>query len=33
VLKRLDEEEAWPKGLMICEKTLYNWIEAGDIMN
>ena len=31
VLKRLDEEEAWPKGLMICEKTLYNWIEAGDI--
>ena len=31
VLKRLDEEKAWPKGLMICEKTLYNWIEARDI--
>ena len=31
VLKRLDEEEAWPNGLRICEKTLYNWIEAGDI--
>lgn len=33
VLKTLDVEEAWPQGLSICEKTLYNWIEAGDIPN
>jgi len=31
VLRKLDEQEAWPEGLKICEKTLYNWIEAGDI--
>jgi IS30 family transposase len=31
VLKTLDKDEAWPQGLRICEKTLYNWIEAGDI--
>lgn len=31
VLKRLDEEGSWPSGLRICEKTLYNWIEQGDI--
>lgn len=31
VLARLDKEHAWPPGLRICEKTLYNWIEAGDI--
>ncbi|AEV30970.1 transposase, IS30 family [Sphaerochaeta pleomorpha str. Grapes] len=31
VLKTLDKDEEWPEGLRICEKTLYNWIEAGDI--
>jgi IS30 family transposase len=31
VLKTLDKDETWPQGLSICEKTLYNWIEAGDI--
>ena len=31
VLKKLDEEGSWPSGLRICEKTLYNWIEQGDI--
>lgn len=31
VLVQLDKERAWPEGLRICEKTLYNWIEAGDI--
>lgn len=31
VLQRIDAEGAWPEGLRICEKTLYNWIEAGDI--
>jgi IS30 family transposase len=31
VLKKLDEQRNWPEGLRICEKTLYNWIEAGDI--
>ena len=31
VLKTLDKDEAWPEGLRVCEKTLYNWIEAGDI--
>ena len=31
VLQRLDMEHGWPPGLRICEKTLYNWIEAGDI--
>jgi len=31
LLERLGKEEAWPQGLRICEKTLYNWIEAGDI--
>jgi len=31
VLKTLDTDEAWPEGLRVCEKTLYNWIEAGDI--
>lgn len=31
VLIRLDEEGAWPEGLSVCEKTVYNWIEAGDI--
>ena len=31
VLQKLDEKGAWPEGLRICEKTLYNWIEAGDI--
>lgn len=31
VLKTLDKDEAWPQGLRICEKTLYNWIEAGDL--
>ena len=31
VLKKLDEKKGWPKGLRICVKALYNWIEAGDI--
>jgi len=31
VLRELDKGNAWPQGLRICEKTLYNWIEAGDI--
>jgi len=31
VLQHLEEEDLWPEGLRICEKTLYNWIEAGDI--
>ncbi|MDK2860712.1 MAG: transposase, family [Sphaerochaeta sp.] len=31
VLMKLDEKGLWPEGLRICEKTLYNWIEAGDI--
>ncbi|HOO02807.1 MAG TPA: hypothetical protein PLE76_08845 [Rectinema sp.] len=31
VLNKLDEEGSWPSGLRICEKTLYNWIEQGDI--
>ena len=31
VLQTLDEEGLWPEGLRICEKTLYNWIESGDI--
>ncbi len=29
VLMKLDEKGLWPEGLRICEKTLYNWIEAG----
>ncbi|MGI5910467.1 MAG: IS30 family transposase [Sphaerochaetaceae bacterium] len=31
VVRTLDREDAWPPGVRICEKTLYNWIEAGDI--
>jgi len=31
VLKTLESTHIWPEGLRICEKTLYNWIEAGDI--
>ncbi len=31
VLKTLDTDETWPEGLRVCEKTLYNWIGAGDI--
>ena len=31
VLQQLDEENLWPEGLRICEKTLYNWITSGDI--
>ncbi len=31
VIATLDKQDAWPEGLKICEKTLYNWIEAGDI--
>jgi len=31
VLQQLEKDNAWPPGLRICEKTLYNWIEAGDI--
>ena len=31
VLETLDEQKAWPQGLRVREKTLYNWIEAGDI--
>ena len=31
VLKELQGKDGWPEGLSICEKTLYNWIEAGDI--
>ena len=31
VLQQLDKDDGWPPGLRICEKTLYNWIEAGDI--
>jgi len=31
VLRKLDEEASWPSGLRICEKTLYNLIEQGDI--
>lgn len=30
---RLSEDNTWPYGLRICEKTLYNWIEVGDISN
>ena len=33
VLQQLDEENLWPEGLRICEKTLYNWITSGDIPN
>lgn len=29
VLQKLEKDNAWPPGLRICEKTLYNWIEAG----
>lgn len=31
VVQQLESEGLWPAGLTICEKTLYNWIEAGDI--
>jgi IS30 family transposase len=31
VVRQLGSEGLWPAGLTICEKTLYNWIEAGDI--
>ena len=31
MLIQLNKEQSWPEGLTICEKTLYNWIEAGDI--
>ena len=31
VLKTLDTDKTWPEGLRVCEKILYNWIEAGDI--
>ncbi len=31
VIETLKAENSFPEGLTICEKTLYNWIEAGDI--
>ena len=31
VLIQLNKKQSWPEGLTICEKTLYNWIESGDI--
>ncbi len=29
VPQKLAKDTAWPPGLRICEKTLYNWIKAG----
>ena len=31
VICHLTHNGLWPEGVAICEKTLYNWIEAGDI--
>lgn len=31
VLEEITAKALWPEGVRICEKTLYNWIKAGDI--
>ena len=31
VIQTLGRDGLWPEGLTVCEKALYNWIEAGDI--
>jgi len=31
VVCHLTQNQLWPEGVTICAKTLYNWIEAGDI--